>query len=515
MPSFKEFKDKYLNLSFLKSRFLLLFLILLISGFSLIPQIVQAVSRVYGAAWWGDDLEYLYFDCTEYETGSRFDAPENFNDPPDPPGFHFFIGGCVIPHHVNIDDDGNFFGAAFNFNKGMVNFGGSSTPVTVPDYSFNSNCLNTCNAANFCSACYNSQHQRVYGYAQVESTGELIRLDSAQAPSPENNLQIKSWNLSSTTKPFYNVDPGYFIGHASSTISGLRAPLSFNCLSENGINNGGTCSLRDYEVYISNPQIGRMTAPNWPFENACQPNMARGARLQWELKSGVYSSFEVVVMNADVAVSTSSLNTVCWSGQVNTAAEQYVIPNANDNICTSPSDLAFNTPYYWFVRLRYNDGENWQWTNWYQFGVDDGHEGETYDVDNSFHQDGNKKTFQTYRHEFPTPYFSWSPSEVLIGEDPTIFTALNPMSQAYRSDNPILPIDCDIYGCSYNWSVIGDDYAEIENSSAATTSMWFKKTGNTTVRLGVTDDLGYMCIRSQIIENINYGLPIWREVKAE
>jgi len=260
----------------------------------LFPLLSQAESRVHGKAWWGDDLGYVYFDCTEYQLNSILDDPENFNDFPYPRGFHFDSEVCAIDQHVNIDNNGNFYGSAFNFAKGLINFGGSSTPVAVPDYSFNINCPNLCDSTNNCSACYNAEDQRVYGWAQVADTSqELIKLDTTLGLN-ENYLQIKNWNLSSSTEPFYSeLLPGYFIGHASSTVGGIRAPLSFNCISDDGENDENEeCALRDYAVYIENPQIGNMSAPNWSFEDACNPGRARGASLRWTLSSGSHDGYK-------------------------------------------------------------------------------------------------------------------------------------------------------------------------------------------------------------------------------
>ena len=505
-----------------RKKTLIFFSILLFILF-LFPQIILAESRVHGKAWWGDALGYLYFDCTEYQISSLLDAPENFNDLPYPRGFHFDSEVCAIDQHVNIDDNGNFYGSAFNFAKGLVNFGGADTPVDVPNYDFNDNCPNDCDATNNCSACYNEEEQKVYGWAQVADTSqELIRLDSYINGS-ENELQIKSWNMASSTNPFYaNLTPGDFIGHASSTISGARVPLSFNCISEDGDDVDNTiCDTRDYYVYIENPEVGRMTAPNWSFEDACNPGTARGSSLKWELSSGWHNGFEVVVMDdPSLSVSTSSPNTVCWSGIENSSAKQYNIPSASDTICQNYSDLNYNEEYTWFLRIRYFNGEDDEWTNWYQFGVNDGHQGETFDIDNSHTsvKDTDPRTFSTYLHEFPVPYFTWSPEEVVIGdeEELTIFNALDPTqkSYAYTSASPNTAINCDNMSCGYNWDT-SDDSANISNSTAPSTTITFWESGNTTVDLRVTDEDNYYCTRSRLIENINYGLPIWKEVKAE
>ena len=527
LKKFRYFKFKNNKYSrFLAGAFLILFFSLTLV---FVPKIVKAISGVHGAAWWGDELKFIYFNCNDYEAGSRFDRAENFRDLPEPRGFKFFISGCTIDHGVHIDNNGNFFGAAFNHNKGMINFGGSSTPVSISEAqrdSFKNNCLNPslCTAVNFCSACYNSQDQKIYGYAQASSTGDLIRLDSnlGSGPPLENDLQLKSWNLSSSTNPYYSaIEPGDFVGHASSTVAGVRRSLSFNCLSEYGSDDGGSCALEgrdNYKVYIRNPEVGRMTAPNWPYESACSPGNARRAILKWTLKSGSHDGYEVRVTRTD-DVNASGADLICDSGYKAGSALQYAIPNSGDTRCTTISSLDYDADYYWFVRLYYVENSIMQETQWYQFGANDGHEGELYDIDNGPSSITNPpKTFTTYRHEFPTPYFTWDPLEIEVGATTTIFTALTPGNQSkyYSATSPGAPIDCDEGGlnCNYSWSVTGN-VSDISNPTAATTTITFHETSVANVNLRVTDSSEYFCIRTTAISNINYGLPIWREVKAE
>lgn len=489
------------------------------------PKSVFADSVLSGSAWWGEDLEYIYFNCNDYETGSRLDSEGNFQDPPEPAGFKFLIGGCVIDHQVQIDNNGNFYGSAWNHKKGMINFGGTSTPVIVPNYSFNTNCPGTCNASNNCSACYNSETQRIYGYAQVAGPSkELIELGSNLGPSAspkENNLQLKSWDMIKSTDPFYNgVNPGDFIGHASSTVNASRSPLSFNCLSEYGNNSSNSCSERDYKVFLGNPAIGQLSAPNWYYNDACSPNKARGAILRWNLKSGSHSGYEVAVTRTDV-LATSSADTVCYSGKVWNSANQYSIPNSSDEICKSYSNLDYNYSYYWFIRLWYLDEGIQKPTEWYQFGVNDGHEGEKYDINNgppnTYKPADDRKTFTTYKHEFPLPYFTWDPPEVVVGATTTIFTALNPINRSkyYNTASPNVAINCTESGdCSYSWYT-NAPHSEIENPEAANTVIIFNEPGNASVSLTVTDQSGYYCTKSNLITEINYALPVWREIKAE
>ena len=518
----KIFKKKLYS-RFLAGLFCLSFM--LISFFVLVSS-ANAVSEIHGAAWWGEDLEYLYFNCNDYETGSRFDSEGNLQDPPAPLGFHFFIGGCVIDHGVKIDANSNLYGSAWNPTKGFVNFGGSSTPVTLTEAqynSFSSNCPKTCNSLNDCSACYNPIEQRIYGFAQVVTTGEIIQLHANLGSfNKENDLQLKNWDLSDSTNPsYFSVNPGDFVGHASSTINGEHKSLSFNCLSEYGMGSGGSCSeegKEDYKVYLKYPEVARMTAPNWSYQQACTPGQARRAVLSWNLKAGTHTGYEVAVTKTD-ELNTSGSNAVCYSGIRSGPATQYTIPNTNDVICKTFNDLEYNTSYYWFVRLHYVDDGTPKASPWYQFGKDDSHLGSILDLNTN--NPLEKTTFTTYKHEFPLPYFDWTPKEIGVGAATTIFNALDPgnKSRYYSEANPSSsPMSCDEGpGCQYLWSMDEADEGiiSISDPENATTTIKFDEPGDRYISLRIEDPSGYYCVARTLITEINYGLPVWREVKAE
>lgn len=450
-----------------------------------------ATSTVRGAAWWGDQYKYLYFDCLDDVIGDKLDVEGNLTTPP---GFHFFVPPCTaLVHHVYISDNGNFSGSAWNYSTGLVNFSGAATPPES-GYSFNSHCPNTCDSSNNCWACYNENDQRVYGWARA-TDGTWIRLDSATTTP----VMLQSWDIStaSSTLPGYNILPGDFVGVATSSLG----DLSFNCKSE-GV---GDCVARDYKVYVSNLQVGHMSAPNWSYGDACAYGAAK-AYLKWNLKSGTQAGYEIVVNNSSSSeVSTSSA--VCWSGHRSGGATQYQVPSVypEDINCQT---LDYNTNYYWWVRLYDADGAA---TEWYQYGAADGHNG-VYDSQTSGDPDGDIKTFTTYLHEFPTPYFSWSPFDVLVGTS-TEFTSASPASQFYTSGAPALPQSCYSVNCRYLWAT-GDSAATISSTTAATASIIFFHATGTTATLTITDSDNYVCSSSTPLV-VNFNLPIWREVKAQ
>jgi len=448
-------------------------LMAVIGCFFVIQSVLAATSTIRGKAWWGDTYGYVYFNCLDDIIGDYLDVEGNLNP------FHFYSTPCTdIIHAVYIDADNNFSGEAWNLTKELITFDATTTPPE-DGFGFNSNCPSTCNLSNSCMACYNEEDQRVYGWARVLSDGTWIRLNSATSVP----VKIQSWDLTNSVLPGYDIDPGDFVGNASNTLGWL----SFNCQSEGS----GTCLSRDYKVYISNLQIGHLSAPNWNYSQACS-GVARTAVLKWYKKSGQQTAYEIVVNDSNT-LSTSTA--VCWSGKKTSFfASQYILPNSDPD-CGS---LSYNTNYYWWIRLY---DENDEPTEWYQYDSNSA-------SDTDGNPDSNEYTFTTFKHEFPSPYFSWEPEEVLVGTS-TLFTS---NSLYYTSAQPSTPQSCTGPSCLYLWAAT-DLSAIVSNPTAATTSIIFFQATSTSVTLQVTDVDNYVCSTSSTLR-INYGLPIWREVKA-
>ena len=469
--------------------------VILVIGLFFVVRNAQAVatSSIRGAAWWGN-LGYLYFDCLDNVAGDRLDMPGNLYAPPEPYGFHFFATPCTtIFNHVSLDDNGDFSGTAWNYSKGLVTFNATTTP---PDsYSFNTHCPNTCNLSNNCLACYNESDQKVYGWARVINDGTWIRLDSATTTP----VALQNWDYQiHSILPGHGVMPGDFIGYATSSIG----DLSFNCASEGG--GVGTCGGRNYKVYVNSLRVGHLSAPNWSYSQACT-GTALKAVLKWYVDSGTQAGYEVVV-NTVNNFDTATGNYVCWSGvKTPSVATQYIIPNSDPHCGT----LSYNANYYWWIRLYASDGNGgYTPTAWYQYGAVDGHNGAN-DEETDSNPDSNIKTFTTYAHEFPTPLYSWSPYDIIVGTS-TDFTST---SRYYTSAAPATAQDCTGGACAYLWTTT-DAGATISNPTNATTAIVFYHPTGTLLTLRVTDPDNYVCSNSTSL-NINYNLPIWREVKAQ
>lgn len=491
---------------------------LVLAAFFLIARPAAATtSTVRGAAWWGSTNQYLYLNCLDDVTGDRLGDPYNlcggstygslgnylYCAPYMPNNvFHFYSTPCSnLVHGVYIADNGNFSGSAWNYNRGLVDFFATTTPPDGQTTIAGCPSPSQCQIASGCSACYNEDTQEVHGWARVENDGTWVKLNTPldnTGNASTTGVQIKSWNLASSTTPYYSLNPGDFIGDATTTSD----DISFNCLSEGGQASGGTCATRNYKVYISNLQVGHLAAPNWSYAQACTSG-ALNTVLTWQLKSGTPAGYEIVVNNSS-SFSTSTNNYVCWSGiKSPSVATQYVLPNSDPN-CHS---LNYNTDYYWWIRLF--DASSTP-TQWYEFGAVDGHNGNE-DTHTNTTPDPSQLVFATYKHEFPGPYFTYSPPQVLVGTS-TYFTSI-PNSVYYTAAAPTAPQSCGASGCHYLWSAT-DPEAIISSPTAATTTITFQQATGTIVNFNLTDSDNYVCSTSTNF-TVTYPLPIWREIKAQ
>lgn len=411
---------------------------------------------------------YISFNCLDDDFAGHFvfTFPFRFNVPP-----------CSFSQHgVNLNLSNNFSGLAWNPSLGFIEFGATSTP---PDNyaSTNANCLNQCNAGNSCSACYNEVDQRVYGWAQIVSTGEWIELNSTVAPPT---------TMTNSAMP----QPGIFSGYASSSFGAI----SFNC------SNNGSCGTFDHKVYLWKLEIEDMSAPNWSFNEACTSG-ARRAVFKWSRRSGTQTAYRVIINTTN---STSSH--IFDSGILPGDALQLTCPGP---LCGF--NPAYNTSYYWWLQLWNEAGES---TEFFQFDTNiygDGSLTDNEDYNKAVNPDDYNLTFTTYRHEFPTPYFTWSPFEITVSSTTDFVSNSHYYSSAFPDSNAQNCVDGT---CQFLWQV-SDGAAIIANATRSTTSIIFINKNPKTVSLRITDPDLYICSTSSPVLTINFNLPIWKEVKAE
>jgi len=402
---------------------------------------------------------YISMNCLDDSFAGRFTFTFTFA---------FYVPPCTLSNHgVNLDDNNNFSGQAWNSILGFINFSGA----TAPDYLFKDYCPSACDAGNNCTACYNEVTQKVYGWARVVNSGIWIKLDDNTVPPTTG---ITNYNAAT---------PGIFSGYASSTLG----VISFNCT------NDSSCGTNPYEVRIGPLEIRQLTAPNWSGQQVCDSRITNKAVLSWNKRSGQQSAYQVIV-----STSNSTTSPIYNSGKVTSSANQGIV-----------TGLALDTPYYWFLQLWDGDGLA---TAWRQFDVNKTGVVKDFLTDNSARNTQKNlidasKTFTTYKHDFPIPSFIFPSVDVVIGTS----TPFDGNGSSYYNDSNSLQACPSGSVCAYQWSVVGDSLAVIDSPTAASTTIIFAKATSTIVNLRVTDN-SYFCSTSTVL-NVNYALPLWKEIK--
>lgn len=397
---------------------------------------------------------YISFNCLDDGFAGQF--PFTFT-------FIFNIFPCSISQHgVNLDADNIFSGDAWNSSLGYITFMSAST--TPDGGAFRSHCEKNVSTS---TACYSEADGQVYGYMRVKTTGTWINLnDTAMSPA--------------TRMTDYNApQPGIFSGYASSSFGSV----SFNCTNDD------SCGTNPYVVKIGQVEIRNMVAPNWNSAAACSSGASK-AVLSWNRRGGVQSAYQVIVSTGN----SSSSGVVYNSGMTSGPAAQ-----------TAPITLAYDTPYYWFLKLWDVSGSSTPWRQFNTSGTKDW-------ISDNFSRNTARSlnpnlTFTTYKHEFPRPTFTYTPEEIVVATSSNNFVS----DSYYFNDGGTLN-PCSGSICTYLWTV-SDPGATILSSTAASTSIMFEKATSTVVTLKSTDDAIYSCSTSTVLD-INYALPIWKEVKA-
>lgn len=439
--------------NFLKSA---AFLSVMAAVFLLAPASQTKASSAENIRGWAYNSTYGYvsFNCLDDGFAGRF--PFTFP-------FTFNIAPCAYNQHgVNLGADNNFSGNAWNSVLGFITFNSTSTP---PDTSYRAYCENTCDSSNSCTACYRESDESVYGYMRVVSTGEWIKLD--------NHNVSPSVSITNYQAP----QPGIFSGYATTTFG----TISFNCQDD------GVCGTNNYQVKIGPLEIRQLIAPNWNALSACSI-AANRAVLKWNRRSGTQSAYQVIVSTAN----STSTGVIADSGKVSNSATQFSL------------STAYNTSYYWFLRL-WDDAD--VATPWRQFNLSGTKDWISDNYSENLAKSPNPNlTFTTYKHEFPRSLFTWTPNEIVIATTTNSF-----VSGSSYYDNANNQISCGSTGCKFNWTT-SDARANILAPTKATTSIMFTKATNTSVTLVTTDNDNYSCATSTVL-NVNYALPLWKEIK--
>jgi hypothetical protein len=372
----------------------------------------------------------------------------------------------------------DFDGYAWSSGLGWISF----KETGAPDYGFNANCHNSCDAGNNCTACYDPDDGKIYGWAKILSLGNdgWIKFDATAFSSgvyidqTTASAEFKGWAWNG------NTDGSTGVGW-----------ISFNC------SNTATCGTASYFAYLSSwhlPEARNLSAPNWNFAAACA-GAARNAVLRWQFYDQDIGSSQTayeLILNTSNTTTTPVLDT----GKIISSANQVTV---------NSTYLNYDTAYYWWVRVWDNFGLASRWT---QFNT--AVSGHTL-TDNIARNGavGNAKTFTPYQHEMPDVSFSWVPLDPLAYYPVTSTDASYYYTNSARSGPPVA---CSESACGWYWG----GYGVLTNSTPTLpeTTMTFDYGPNHYIDLNVTDPEGYRCGASSSLFFIDL-LPTWKEKKAE
>jgi len=153
-------------------------------------------------------------------------------------------------------------------------------------------------------------------------------------------------------------------------------------------------------------------------------------------------------------------------------------------------EIGFNKPYFWRVRVKAATG-NLNWSEW---------------------KEG--PPFNTPRHPWPWPDFSWTPSSPVIGEEVKFSTDTPPHKTIFYDG--VCELNPDNLSCKYMWVFPGGNPVPPDNVNTREPKVIFEDGDRSrTITLTVTDSDGYTCSKDREIE---FGEPRehprlrWREI---
>jgi hypothetical protein len=332
--------------------------------------------------------KFIYFNCLDQPSGS-FPYTFTFLLGGDPCEIEYEgVGGAMIDNygvHLNYNTY-VFTGHARHENFGLISF---ENKPKDDNYDFLNNCpnvvLDDCQEVN-CSACYNSESQRVYGWAYVVVDDDWIKLDSDEIDYSDR-MGVFNYT-SSKAGDFF----GFFYYDKWQEVD-------LNC-SESG----SGCSP-NYKVYVGMVELAEMSAPYWGESQACSTT-AKGAVLRWKVHGGQFNRYEIRI-NDENDFSTADEFSLEEEDPGYNSFQATIGENGFNY------NLDWNTSYYWWLRLHddvlYNTS-----TDWIQFDHGDtpvdGVQGVL--THNEIENEANNLTdpnltFTTYKHEWPRPQFTW------------------------------------------------------------------------------------------------------------
>jgi hypothetical protein len=282
----------------------------------------------------------------------------------------------------------------------------------------------------------------------------------------------------------------------------------------------------DYKVEAQlnqKPTINDLSAPNWTWGNACDNDEALYSKLSWQYSDGGAkgTAYELVVDTSDPGTGDPPIflnrdfqtGTCLVSGGV-TLDCNINIGVGENSLCLDDGGYChynldktvwpafdYDKNYYWWVRVWDDLGEP---SEWKQYNTNTA--GDT-DGD----PDGDSETFTTYLHEFPQPYFTWSPAQPAIYEEALFISRKKSLFGNGAG------IKCTVDDCGYLWEHSGGATdCDIDPADASSTIIIVKEEiENLKIDLTVTDKVSggdYYCSTSTLF-NVQNKLPMWIEAR--
>lgn len=348
---------------------------------------------------------------------------------------------------VNINTNGTFNGYAWSENIGWIDFAPAGPYPASPNYPA---CLEFPGAGQACDGIGN---YNVGGWVRALSYGG----------GWDGWIKLRGSNYGLSI----NSSTGDFSGYAwSDSVVGW---INFNSGGGGGVN---------YKVGVGSGSGLFNQPPNKPdtFEtdwNRCSFKGGAVSTLSWtysDPNGDPQSAYEIEVDD------NSSFNVPKFNHLVNLAATSYALNLSQDDDPPDPggdwlSELAWNSTYFWHVRVKDSFGN---WSEW-----------------------SNSSQSKTDKHASPWVEFTWSPSE------PTQKETVEFDSSGTQSFSGTL---------IYLWSIISGTGVLVDGTSWATSSPHIQFTTiNNTVRLEVTDSDNYSCYTDKDVI-VQFPLPEYKEI---
>jgi hypothetical protein len=427
------------------------------------PVFSAATDNVRGFAHSSVSQSWVSFNCISDPTvGGQNIFTFGFNNSPvlAEPSMYFSFPSCLDNDYgVTIDGStGAITGKALSDHYGWIDFNHGTNPFSP-------------------KAFYNSSTKEITGTAFVESLG-----------NPNGKINFNEMNVS---------PDGFWHGFMT---NGDMGNLKLNCDDVTPSSHPECTESLFKVIYIMPLKIETLSAPNWDIEQVCS-SFANKAILRWETTGDPQSAYQVIIDTDNVR---DNGDPYYDSGKVTNSLNQFTCPSSTNTV---PCNLDYDTSYYFWVQLW--DSVD-QPKGWIQFDTNEsGHvltDNEDYNDTNS--PDPNL-TFTTYRHEFPEPSFTWSPTDIVIGEEVYFEGEAQYYTDAFPDSNPQTCTDAT---CDFTWSTtLGSD---ISNATNSTTTIIFTQSSIGSVILNVEVPGGYNCDGAQTV-SVEFETPIWQEVKPE